>query len=365
MNPHALNRTLIAAAVSLACFLPSISHAQDQPAGPLEPTDQQAPAEDAEAERLRAILAEEQRKLLAFQKKMESARAALAAITLPDNATREQCIAYLDALTPVAKALGLWEFNDAKSKLFIPKLVGVFPAEHVDLLLSEVIKNTSLVLPARLAVRDMQLDPQIVKHRVLARLEESPELIQMVMRNGWCEDARPLIIQAVLAEEELPTRDWFVAAVELKEPKLYQRLHERAADSPDAVECINVLTVLPDYDLAHTISVVMKRVEAGKLKFKSAYIEKDLHLLAAERGDVAALGHVINDIDGVGHLTPRNDPYEIGGYGNAFENPRLKVIRLIDFKGTDRQIRDWYQANRDKLVFDAFTRRFVVPEDAD
>ena len=41
---------------------------------------------------------------------------------------------------------------------------------------------------------------------------------------------------------------------------------------------------------------------------------------------------------------------------------RNAVLRVVVFRGSNKEIIDWYNANKDKIVFDPSKRKFILPE---
>lgn len=285
----------------------------------------------------------------------------LAEIVLPAQPTREQCADYLGQMRMVAKQYRVLTNGTTRDgRILSKKIANEFPAEHVDQLVIEVASGTRLDGAAIKAIKALDPDPAELRKRVVAQLEQHPPLIRAVLANGWCEAARPIIIKAVLSEEPLPTRDWFIAAVELKEPDLYRQLHERTIRSEYAVDYLDALSALPDYDQRNTIRTVIKRFEKRELKlsFEGGYnaTRQRLRVLSAQQGDIDALGALINEMTKYG--------LEFGAdYENYFTSDRLAVIKLIDFKGSDQEIEAWFKDNRENLAFDQFRNRFVIQND--
>ena len=37
-------------------------------------------------------------------------------------------------------------------------------------------------------------------------------------------------------------------------------------------------------------------------------------------------------------------------------------LKYIDYRGSNTEVKAWFKKNKDKLVFDELTKRFVVPD---
>ena len=283
--------------------------------------------------------------------------AAVNELTLEDKPTLEQCRDYIKHLDSLAKQLKEQGGSGALMALH-GKLDGI-PAEYVDVLVEARVLHYELDVTARIALEKLDLDPGIVRQRIVEHPDRSPANIGVIVKNGWCEDAKEAIVKRVLSADKTLDRTWFNAAVELKDPRLYAKLHEATVASDYAYERLEMLKAIPDYDLLYTIRSVLKRVENQGVRLKVHHDsglgkERYLHFLAAENGDIQSLAELISDLPKQVELS--------SGYSTP-GNPRLPVIKLIDFKGSNLEIRAWFEANRDKLVFDSLSRRFILPEE--
>ncbi|MFN3169053.1 MAG: hypothetical protein ACE37H_18555 [Phycisphaeraceae bacterium] len=307
------------------------------------------------------LKAAEQPPGVAQQQPVELFEESLARIVLQREPTRDQCRAYLAALNKLAGDNGLTIYSYVREyDLITDRLKNNFPAEHFDLLASEVVNTTRISRAADRTLSAMDLEPAVIKKGILANLERDPTLIRVVLANGWSEDARPSILKALRAEGPLPTPDWFVAAVELNDPKLYKQLHERTIRSPYAVDYIHALEALAGYDLANTTRVAYQRSKEGLLKLESgsltSYPRKRLCTLAATNGNIDALADLVNALDADGkQFSASTDDF--------YTSSRMSVLKLIDFRGDNAAIKSWFEQNRDGLIFDQFTKRYVVADD--
>lgn len=302
-------------------------------------------------QRMRALEQELQEARNKFQKKAnrqrkkaeQAAAKSLDDITLAKNPTREQCVAYLDALRKACEGRRSFSSNDPATK----KLKQI-PEEHFDLLLAEISSRTPLHFYANYAVRE--IDPETVRKRFVASIDENPNNIGVIVMYGWTEDIRPAIIRHLNSANGTVSPAWFQAAVEIDEPSLYPKLHDITIQSRHANQFISMLEMLPHYDFVHTINTCWKRAREGKLSVnRSAFSAK-----AASYGNVDALGALINQLRLSGGFV---------SHSSSHNARRANVLKFIDYRGSNQEIQQWYKANKNKLVFDHLTKRFVLPED--
>lgn len=276
-------------------------------------------------------------------KAKEDALKALDDIKLPNNPTRKQCEEYVAELRKATEGRRSFSSSDPATKK-LKKL----PPEHYDLLITEMANRTSLRYYANYAMRDV--DPEQLRERFVSSLEDNPNNIGIIVMHGWCEDVRPQIINHLQNADGSISPAWFQAAVELDEPSLYPKLHEVTSQSRYAGQFIAMLEMLPEYDLAHTVDVCWRRAREGKLSVSyTTFAAK-----AAEYGNIDALGALIDQL--------RSSSSYLS-HSSSYNTRRTNVLRFIDYRGSNKDIQQWYKANKNKLVFDHLRKRFVVPED--
>lgn len=264
-------------------------------------------------------------------------------IKLPKNPTRQQCEEYVNELRKACEGRRSFSSSDPATK----KLKEL-PADHFDLLINEMTNRTSLRYYANYAMRD--IEPEKLRERFVKTLDDNPNNIGVIVMQGWCEDVRPSIIKYMQSADGSISPAWFQAAVELDEPSLYPKLHEVTTQSRYASQFINMLEMLPDYDLAHTIDVCWTRSKQGKLSVSyTTFASK-----AAGYGNVDALGSLVDQLRSSTSYMSHSSSYNVR---------RTNVLRLIDYRGSNKDIQQWYKTNKDKLVFDQLRKRFVLPED--
>lgn len=277
------------------------------------------------------------------EKVKKDALKALDDIKLPKNPTRKQCEEFVAELRKACEGRRSFSSSDPATK----KLKEL-PADHFDLLVTEMANRTSLRYYANYAMRD--IDPEKLRERFVSTLDDNPNNIGVIVMQGWCEDVRPAIVKYMQTADGSISPAWFQAAVELDEPSLYPKLHEVTTQSRYAGQFISMLEMLPDYDLAHTIDACWRRAKEGKLSVSySTFAAK-----AAAYGNVDALGSLVDQLRSSSSYMSHSSSYNVR---------RTNVLRLIDYRGSNTDIQSWYKTNKDKLVFDQLRKRFVMPED--
>ena len=84
-------------------------------------------------------------------------------------------------------------------------------------------------------------------------------------------------------------------------------------------------------------------------------------IAAAEYGDTAALEYLMKKLKvSVVRWTTVNE--DGNGYTLYTNDHRNAVLRVVAFRGSNKELIDWYNANKDKIVFDPSKRKFILPE---
>lgn len=310
----------------------------------------------AEAEEKQAVETREQRRArqnAEAEARREADRLAaqrLAAITLPDNPTREQCKAYITAIREHVGKRRSFSYRDAE----VAKLQAV-PQKHVDLLVREMAGAGKLHFYAMIALRGADLDAH--QQEVIDQLEQHPKNIRYILQHGWFEKARPVIrkrLEAVdLSDDQAIEASWFHAFVEVAEPRHFKTLHGLAMKTRKMEEAVELLRTLPGYDADRTIRAMWESLDPDAKDNFTRRNRRELAVYAAEAGQVEALGALIQRL--------QKGP-DFGVRLDEVVKPRLHTTRFIDFRGTDAEIKRWYDANKDKLEFDRLRQKFVLPD---
>lgn len=276
------------------------------------------------------------------EKVKKNAQPNLNDIVLPENPSRDQCKEYVSKLRKACEGRRSFSSNDpATIKL------KALPTQHADLLIAEISNRTSLRIYANYAMRD--IDPEDLRERFVQTLDENPNNIGIIVMHGWVEDVRPAVVEHINNADGTVMPSWFQAAVELDDPTLYPKLHEITTQSRYAIQFINMLEMLPDYDLAHTVDVCWQRARDGKLAIsQTSFAGK-----AAAFGNVDALGSLISQLR---HST------SYMSHSSSYNARRTNILRYIDYRGSNKDIQKWYADNKEELVFDHRRQRFILPE---
>ncbi|MFK7788528.1 MAG: hypothetical protein AB8C95_03400 [Phycisphaeraceae bacterium] len=269
----------------------------------------------------------------------------ITSIVLPANPSRDQVETYIADLRGVAEKLESVSSADPT----VDRLM-VFPSEHFDLVLEQVAQRTRMFHYVENALRRMDADDLRKGCAAAVNRTESAIALNMIILSGWTKDIQSVIETRLKSDGGEISLLWFQAAVDLGDPALYPKLHEATINSPLASQFIDILKSLPDYDLTKTIDACWERANNERLSISPS----SLALQFAELGNVEALGTLIAQLPKASRLPYiRRNAYSL----------RLNVLQLIDTRGSNVEIQEWYAANKDQLAFDRLSQRFILPED--
>lgn len=281
------------------------------------------------------------------QQRGQSRRAAtseLDEIVLPDNPTREDYTAYIDAIDEATQGQNSFSSNDPQVEM-----LSQIPPEHVDLLVGRVGSRSSLRFHAQYALRGMDLS--VLRERINALVLDQPAMIGIVVSYGWSQDAREAITAKLKQEPPNLGIAWFQAAAELNDPSLYDAMHRSALQTRYGMQVLEVLECLPDYDLDRTVAEMWARANDGSNTHNLYQIAQS----AAAYGHVDALGVLISQL-------ARRSSFHSSNGENTYDSQRASIMRYIDFAGTAEEIAEWFELHKDELIFDHVTQRYLLPE---
>ena len=218
------------------------------------------------------------------------------------------------------------------AKIDVTSKLDAVPDRDIDLFFSR-IDRFSLFRPYVVQTLNKR-DPKVYKPIVIAGLEEHPFNIVAIYYYGWYQDAKEPIRRVLQKSETMGSMMWFQAFVEVAEPKHYPKLKQLVlTDRLMLSQYLPWLELLPGFDIPE--------------------------INPARLGDVDALGRLIQRLN-----EPKAGATTLYYYNmGEFDNQRRQVVELTGFKGTNKEMLEWFQANRDQLAFDNFTKRYVILED--
>ena len=286
-------------------------------------------------------------------------------LKLPENPTKEQVREYV---RPILQAWSRRPDRYSSGEPYYRLLLKVGP-ENVDVLLEEAGPLLEAApLPSEgyhysasdLDVHFVEFLEQVVtdehKKMILDLLPDIPQLIDLVRWQGWLPDAKEVLVAKLRAHPDYLPSDWIEAVASFRDPETYEGLKAyfvnvsgRSPTSTYLIRChtYELIHDLPGIDLGDAVAEAWE-----KAKREGEWEMVAMAQAAIEFGHIDALEYVVNDL-----ISPRSKL-------RAYETHDIRevVLRHIDFRGTNEEIRSWFQANKERLVFDPATRKFRVRE---
>ena len=265
----------------------------------------------------------------------ETTLESLEKITLPADPTREQVAAYIDAIVEASHHQRT--FHDSDPQIEMLTRIG---ASNTDLLIEKARTSHNWYLLRAI----VKLAGEEEKGRILGLLPENPDLIEVVTARHWEADAKDILVTGLAQDGFGMKRQWFKAVSSLKDPSTYGALRDYFIAHPDGY-LYSLLQPLPGFDLAGAL-------DGGWPKAASARPFRAFDLLpdAASAGKADALAMAGKILKGELHKE------------NAFalQEARRVFAQATTAPGkTDEEFVAWYDANKDRLVYDPAAKKFT------
>lgn len=265
---------------------------------------------------------------------------ALSKITLPDNPTKDQVRKYVQDIAKASRNQNSWSSIDPQVEM----LERVGPA-NLDVLLEalgsrggEGLFVTYLMPAIKALARDEH------KEMILKLLPQRHELAEIVWEKGWAEDARSTLIDGLRAKPEYLPIEWVKAVASFKDPATYDSLKWDLANGGNPWWTYEAIKNLPGLDLSKEAAEMWARFKDRDNLFEVV----PAACVAVEFGHLDALMKLMDVME-------NPDPH------NHYVTEAQKAVRRVtDVRGSKADIAIWFRQNKDKLVFDAKEKKFIV-----
>lgn len=232
--------------------------------------------------------------------------------------------------------------SDDPQVLILAKLGRKHPAVLIDAMLMNGLRHyVEYAIPA--------VDWSDHKELVMRNLTTAPELVKIVIRRGWLSDAAPTLIAELSHQQHLPI-EWVRATATVAKPGDQEAFVNYFVQSGswqmnDVYQVIRRIEGL-DLDDAVARAWDQKRFADGDERLSAAAI-------AVNHGHADALEELVL---GLPANDAGNNPHR--HFMMRERAPRSALLRATEARGTNAEIRAWYEDNRDHLVFDAQKKRW-------
>lgn len=294
-----------------------------------------------------------------FQRKAPDTEA-LAKIDLPENPTRAQVNKYVQDILAASAVQNMSSPTDPQHEMLMK--IG---SQNLDVLVDQLGMKASVATPFTVPVRGYgqnYLLPAIErlatadhKSLIIEELPNHPELMPLVEKFGWQNDARDAILKMLAEGSTSVPYPMIPIIARMKDPKTYPALLEQLAISDQPAMIYAQIKDLPGIELDEAVRRAWSRLQGGGLSTNHA--AQSFAPIALAHGEKDALGLYIDILD-------VTDSVELHRRGFPFIDrtipPRRLVLKHIDFHGTNEQITEWYEKNYHDLKFDKERKVFYV-----
>ncbi len=191
------------------------------------------------------------------------------------------------------------------------------------------------------AIKDMA-EPSD-KEMIIKALPFSTTLIDVIVRYGWEKDVRKILIDKLLYTQYLPTA-WIAAVAGFQDPETYDLLKKYFISNGDRIGVYEVIKDLPGIKLDDAVDEAWKM---AKCQENNDWQKFNTSMVAVEYGNKEALEYLLNN-----YANPR------------FSYHAMKSRRIIkdhvDFKGSNYEIKNWFNKNKQNIVFDKNDKKFKL-----
>lgn len=292
--------------------------------------------EEDEDEKRRALL----ESFLPFRRDRSKPAKALHAIKLPANPTEAQCREYIKEVLDTTR--GRNTFSSRDPQIGMLKRLG---SERVPLLV-EALGNSPfpfhneyyLLSALQLMVRDEH------KQLILDNLAIIKDLVRIVIRNHWEHDARKILVTELKGRPDYLPTEWIYAVAELKDKDTYDDLIAYLGSGSNPSHTYRAIYTLPGIDMEGAVKKAWKMKKYGH-----GFERVDMAKIAVQYGHEDALACLILSLE------DKSDSFSL-------RSLRANVLKHIPFHGTNEEILAWFTKNRDNLIFDKKTKKYLVKD---
>jgi hypothetical protein len=258
-------------------------------------------------------------------------------IKLPANPTSQQVEKYISEIISASQGQNSFSTTDLQVSM-----LSRIDSKYTNLLLNHLNNfHVAYALPNIVTEKN--------KKEILEAFKSNPRLIDCVMKKGWTKDAKDTIIAHLenTPPATLSPHNWGVAAVQVVPPEKYDVLENYFASCPNPQMIFNSLANLEKFNIKRAVDRAWKRQKTNP----SEYTKKQMSMIAARYGHKDALAYLIN-----AYRRETNQYYS---------GQMINTLFLLTGKDlSPKEMLEWYNKNKDKLVFDPKNEEYVIKEPA-
>ena len=261
-------------------------------------------------------------------------------IKLPKKPTENDKREYIRKIQATTINQRSFSSNDPQ----IDKLVEVGP-ESLNLLIETLDNNQHGMSDCYINYAIERLVKESHKDLIIKNLNRHKELINVVIKMGWEKDVKEIILQGLQANSNYLPTGWIRVAAEFEDKEFKQPLIDYFVNGCNKNWTYKAIMYRKDIDLKDAVNKAWLRA-----KYSDSQCDiNSMARIAVEYGNKEALKVLIDSLAAEKHDWD-------------YDQIRQALRFHIDFAGSDKEIIQWYRANRNKLVFDNDSKKFKLPE---
>jgi len=264
----------------------------------------------------------------------------LAEIEQPDLEDKDQVKKYILEIVEASRGQNSWSDRDPQVRMLTK--IG---SKNVPALL-ETLSLTGSMTSYHVKRAINFLADEKSKPLILAALPIHNNLVDVVVQHGWEQEAKESLLDELESPGgHLPT-EWITAVANLNDPVSYPLLRAYFINGPNRYWTYKVIKDMPIADMPGAVAEAWERSQ-----FSDDCTRQYMAIAALSYGHVDALATLI-DILADEKPSDQWMAREI----------RPAIFQVIDFRGSNDDLAEWFSSHRDQLRFDTETKKFVVDE---
>ncbi len=265
---------------------------------------------------------------------------ALATVRFPEDPTPDALRKYIREINRISENQRSFSPRDPQ----VDMLMRVGP-DRLDFLLQSMDRRSRGLggyYHAREAI--IQLAEDRHKDLILEYLPHNHDLAPVILRFGWEEEAKDILMEGLAAMPDYLPRDWIRAVIHLDDPETHPLLLAFLMHGRNKSQTYNVVS-------SHITEGLDEAVEEAWRQSRQNWDRRQMAPIAAEHGIREALDYMIGEMAETGSADER-----------GMREWRPTIIRLTGFIGTTPDLIQWYEKHREQLEYEEESRRYVLPE---
>jgi len=254
-------------------------------------------------------------------------------LRLPSGADRDAVRMYLRQVAEAARAS-----DDPADSEWIAAYLEPVGHNYLDLLLlnraDPYIGRACLRCIERMATDED-------KSLILGSLEMDYDLASVVRLRQWTQEAKPILVKRLAEHPDYLPAEWLEAVADLRDPATYEDLKWYFAYGTDPGITYEAIQRIPGLVLPPAL------IQKAWLRSGNRWRTRMVVVLL-DYGMVEGLEFAADFL---------SKPWIPEDYRLS---PRDLMLTYTDQRGSDEELRAWFQANKQRLQFDARTRKFSV-----